>query len=227
MWENADRGEPEFRANGWKLVVKSGDQGVRMLTCRDSLVASSVRLWLADGRLGPCREHYLRGDALHLSFPDTSAEPIAIDLVLTPIEADQGQLILESVISLRTSLLDSHPVVELQLGAGDPLQPRWDVQPWGQATGCGAALWLQPRGAAAGEGGRVSTSVFCDERDRVSLDRPSLAERGCLRFFGDFLEKGVIRKVQPWWVWSDGTVLPQQAEQIAHRLAARPLPLAS
>lgn len=227
MWENADRGEPEFRANGWKLAVKTDDQGVRMLVCRDGLVASSVRLWLTNSRLPPCSERYLRGDALHLSFPDTAAEPIALDLVLTAIEADQEQLILESVISLRTSLLDSHPTVELQLGAGHPLHPRWGDRPWSQVNDSGSALWFQPRPALPSEGPRVATSVFCDDRDRVSLDGAALAEQGNLRFFGDFLEKGVIRKVQPWWVWSNGTVAPQRAEQIAHKLAARPLPLAS
>jgi len=227
MWENADRGEPEFRANGWKLVVRSDDQGARMLVCREGLVASSARLGLAGSRLGPCSERYLRGDALHLSFADTASEPIAIDLVLTAIEADQGLLILESVISLRTSLLDSHPAVELQLGAGHPLHPRWGDRPWSQVADSGSTLWLQAQPSLPGEGPRVAASVFCDDRDRVSIDAPALIERGDLRFFGDFLEKGVIRKVQPWWVWSNGPVAPHLAEQIGHRLAARPLPLAS
>ncbi len=227
MWENADRGEPEFRANGWKLVVRTDEHGAWMLICRDGLVATSARLWLAETRLGPCSERYVRGDALHLSFPDTAAEPVAIDLVLTPIEADQGHLILESVISLRTSLLDSHPAVELQLGAGHPLRPRWGDRPWSQVANSGSTLWLRSRPSPPAEGPRVSASVFCDDRDRVSIDGPALAEQGSLRFFGDFLEKGVIRKVQPWWVWSNGPIAPDLANQVARRLAARPLPLAN
>ncbi len=227
MWENADRGEPEFRANGWKLVVRPDEQGARMLVCRDGLVATSARLWLADHSLGPCSERYLRGDALHLCFADTTSQPVAIDLVLTAIEADQDHLILESVISLRTSLLDSHPAVELQLGAGHPQRPRWGERPWSPVADNGATLWLRSQPAPADEGPRVSASVFCDDRDRVSIDSTALTEHGSLRFFGDFLEKGVIRKVQPWWVWSTGAITPDFADQLGQRLASRPLPLAS
>ena len=50
-----------------------------------------------------------------------------------------------------------------------------------------------------------------------------------LRLFGEFLEKGVIRKARPWILISQAKQEPSDAElqAIWQRLASRPLPLAS
>jgi hypothetical protein len=225
MWENPKPGEAEFRANGWKLVVRTTQQGVDLLACRDGLGASSARLWLPQTEFTACRESFIRGDALHLALSDTATEPIGLDLTLMAVEADESSLILELVISLATSLLDSHPAVELQVGAGQPGHLCWDDTPWVPLEDSGAAVWLQAHLNPPGDDPKIVTSVLCDDRDRLSLDSQGLADAGRLRFFGDFLEKGVIRKVQPWLVWSGGGVPVRSRALIAGQLANRPLPL--
>jgi hypothetical protein len=227
MWKNPDRGASEFRANGWRLVVKFDPQGVRLLTCRDTLVATAAQISLPQLTLPACCERYIRGDALHLVFSDTATETIGVELVLMPVEAEQDHLVLESVISLKTSLLDSYPAVELQVGAGHPGHPRWATTRWEPALATATALSVRAQRGPAAEGPRVQTTIWCDDRDQRSLNTQLLTDAGRLCFFGDFLEKGVIRRVQPWWVWSQGQVSFSAAARIAAQLAARPLPLAS
>ncbi len=230
MWENPKRGEAEFRANGWKLIVEADERGVRLLTSRQRLGATMARIWLPQIALAGCCESFIRGDALHLSLSGTQTEPVGLDLVLMAVEADEDLLILESVLSLNTSLLDSHPAVELQVTTGQEQHGRSDVghppgndARWTSIMDEGSAIWLHAQPHQ--ENQQVTTSVLCDERDRLSLDRQRVAEGGPIRFFGDFLEKGVIRKVQPWWVWSHRPISPQLAARIAGQLAVRPLPL--
>jgi hypothetical protein len=177
--------------------------------------------------LPPCSDCYIRGDALHISFPISQAHPIGLELVIMAIEADQQILVVESVIGLHTSLLDSHPNLQFEVGAGHPGFPLWGRVGWEQIFADGNSIWLRASGRSLLEGPGVSTSLLCDRRDLSSLSSSDGEKATAVRFFGDFLEKGVIRKVQPWWVWSNGQLAKRKADTIAHYLAARPLALSS
>jgi hypothetical protein len=230
MWEITGKGCAEFRANGWKLVVTSGEPnvgGIRLLACRDDLVGASGRVSVQGYELPPCSECYIRGDALHISFPVSLSHPIGLELVMMAIEADQRTFVVESVIGIHTSLLDSHPKLQLEVGAGHPGFPAWGRVGWEQSAEQGNWTWMRADPRPLGDGPSVSTCLLCDDRDLSSLVPASEQARTAVEFFGDFLEKGVIRKVQPWWVWSHGPLANRKASQIARHLSARPLALSN
>jgi hypothetical protein len=247
MWESLEHGGAEFRTNGWKLVVEPTAQAVDFRVSREGMDDSAARVWLPQSNFAPYGERFIRGDELHLSLSDrgtdfagavstdtnrtdsesTDTEPIALELVLMAIEADEELLVLESVVSLTTSLLDSYPAVELQLGRVGAADPGWSDAAWSVCDNTALATYLTGRSSQIGFKPVVSTSLLCGDRDRVSLDAGALADRGTVRFFGDFLEKGVIRKVQPWWLWSCEPLYPRAVARIAEQLARRPLPLTS
>jgi hypothetical protein len=230
MWEIIGKGSAEFRANGWKLVVTSGEPnvgGIRLLSCREDLVGASARIAVPGYELPPCGECYIRGDALHISFPLSQSNPLGLELVMTAIEADQRIFVVESVIGIHTSLLDSHPKLQLEVGAGHPGFPAWGRVGWEESVDEGNWVWMRAAGRRAAEGPGVSTCLLCDHRDLSSLAPASVENETAIRFFGDFLEKGVIRKVQPWWVWSNGPIANRKASEIARYLAARPLALSN
>jgi len=230
MWEISGAGSAEFRTNGWKLVVTCGEPevgGIRLLSCREDLVGAAAKMAVPGFDLPPCGECYIRGDALHISFPVSQANPIGLELVMMAIEADQQMLVVESVVGLHTSLLDSHPSLQLEVGAGHPGFPLWGRVGWEQIVADGDSIWLRATGRSSMEGPGVSTLLLCDRRDLSSLSSVDDDKCNGVRFFGDFLEKGVIRKVQPWWVWSNGQLSKRRADTIAHHLAARPLALSN
>jgi hypothetical protein len=230
MWEISGKGSAEFRANGWKLVVTSGEPrigGVRLLCCREDLVGASARIGVPGCELPPCSECYIRGDALHISFPIDQSNPIGLELVMMAIEADQQMLVVESVVGLHTSLLDSHPNLQFEVGAGHPGFPTWGRVGWEKLSDQDDWVWMRAAVRQAAEGPSVSTALLCDDRDLSSLATGDAKENTGVRFFGDFLEKGVIRKVQPWWVWSNGPLNDRKAGEIARCLASRPLALSN
>ncbi|HBJ38375.1 MAG TPA: hypothetical protein DDZ51_27210 [Planctomycetaceae bacterium] len=230
MWEISGKGSAEFRANGWKLVVTSGEpkvDGIRLLSCREDLVGASARIAVPGYELPPCGECYIRGDALHISFPLSQTNPIGLELVMIAIEADQRTFVVESVIGIHTSLLDSHPNLQLEVGSGHPGFPVWGRVGWEKLIDDGNWAWMRADARHSGEGPGVSTCLLCDHRDLTSLSPERQGSSTSVRFFGDFLEKGVIRKVQPWWVWSNGEVPSRKAREIARYLSSRPLALSN
>lgn len=230
MWEISGNGSAEFRANGWKLVVTSGEPqaaGVRLLVCREDLVSASARIGVPGYELPPGSESYIRGDGLHISFPLSESNPIGLELVLMAIEADQQMFVVESVIGIHTSLLDSHPDLNLEVGAGHPGFPIWGRVGWQHFADDGDWVWMRAAARNPGEGPAVATSILCDHRDFSSLAPAKSEPSNAVQFFGDFLEKGVIRKVQPWWIWSNGPLADRKASQIGRYLSVRPLPLSN
>lgn len=230
MWEISGQGTAEFRTNGWKLVVADNvpdSGGVRLLACREGLIGASARILVPEYPLPPCNECYIRGDALHMVFPISATDPVGLELVMTAIEADQDLMIVESVIGLHTSLLDSHPKLEMELGVGHPGFPIWGRNAWEKFTESPDWVWMRAGQPNPKDGPTVSASLLCDRRDLSSLLTSDQETVPSVQFFGDFLEKGVIRKVQPWWVWSNGPLQPRRANAIARYLAARPLALSN
>jgi hypothetical protein len=235
MWVSPEPGMAQFRANGWKLAVTaeistvggSRISAVRIMVCRDGLVGASAQICLPGIELPPVSDSFIRGDAFHLSFAELPDHPIGLDLVLLGVEADEEQLVFESVMSINTLLLDSWPQLELRIGTGHPGQPRWGEVPLIVLDETDSVRWWYAQPRLAGLGANVATHLACEARDLGSLD-PSLPADPCrLRFFGDFLEKGVIRRISPWWVWSNGMIPRSTGDRLAAQLQSRPLPLGS
>lgn len=230
MWEIVEQGIAEFRTNGWKLVVASGEPhvgGIRLLACREEVVGATARIAVSDYSLPSCDECYIRGDALHLSFSLSDEHPIGLEVVLMAIEADQQVLAVESVVGIHTWKLDSHPSLVLELGSGHPGFPVWGGASWERLADQREGVWMRGTGYGTVAGPRVSTQLLCDHRDLDSLQSTDTEGASSVQFFGDFLEKGVIRKVQPWWVWSTGQLPRERLARLAGNLARRPLALSN
>ncbi len=187
-------------------------------------------------------EAFVRGDELHLGYPQVDGAAgdgaYSVEVVCRVVESEVikgrgGRLVTEWTISIQTSRLESHPM--LDLGARGSrirrLTPTDRLSTFGrgpgaveaaplstgsrEATGAREAteLWEEvagtedaDRGArraapiTAVSGGEASVAVLLDPRDYPwTLD---LSDDHGLRqrLFGDFLEKGVIRKARPWVV---------------------------
>lgn len=195
--------------------------------------AAEATVRLPGYRLPACGDCFIRGEELHLSFPVADDDRVGLHLVLLAIEAGPQQLVIESVLGVHTELLESFPELHLSApdAAGTSGSPPADGetatviwQPAASAKQAAAAADSPPH---SGGTQPLATTVLCDLRDRSSLAADWTAAEPAVRFWGDFLEKGVIRKVQPWWVWSTQPPSSQAIQQIAEQLADRPLPLVS
>lgn len=234
MWEIPAPGKAEFRANGWRLTVlassssPSPEPGIEQLAlqvARDGDGTAVARLRLPGIALAGDGEQFVCGDELHLHFPESDRHPIGVQMVLMPIEIDQRILVVESVISVNTSLWDSHPAVEVEFAGGASTGP--GSQPaqlhHGRNADGRVCWWLSDHPSSA-----VATGLLCDARDFNSIDPSATVEQSTVvRFLGGFLEKGVIRRIQPWWIWSQGPITETARRRVANQLAARPLPLSS
>ncbi len=218
MWELDADHCAKFRVSDWMLDVVTRGDGLELSASSSHGASLGGQIQLAGLLLPPVTESYVRGDELHLIMPQTDGCDVGIELALTVIRADFHLFVLETVISLQTQWLDLYPRVELSTGLKNSASNRWQMTP------SGSSRWYDPSQKIANEHSRFA--VLVDPRDRFSIDESQAGDQR-LSFFGDFMEKGVIRKVQPWWVWSIEEIVPIVRQQLAKELSARPLPLAT
>jgi hypothetical protein len=232
MWQKQSASHYRFHADAWCLDVQAGSRGItaQMVVAKGS--PESLAIELDGGFLPPLKDSFLRGSDLHLNLPQddlpaqagsfaaASTQPGAIqagmtqaglEAVLSVLRSDADVLVLEAAIGLQTQWLDVHPAVRVQLPFG------------GTAVMSERGSSLVVRNQDSGVSRTASLVVLIDERDRWSVT-PSTTDG--VRFFGDFMEKGVIRKVQPWFVWSRRVIDEAFLETLLASLGSRPLPLA-
>jgi hypothetical protein len=215
MWEQENDSDACFRVSGWSLRAQCRPAGLRLITSHDRSGDRTGEISFINRELPTLTESFIRGDELHLSMPQEDGNEAGIDVELLVIQADRDYLIVESTLSLQTLWLDAHPAIRLKL-AGDDLITC-------HSKGTSRVYWGSEQGVASDS---LHVSVFVDERDQLSINATG-DNSECLQFFGDFMEKGVIRKVQPWWVWTCRPLNDSQIYEIANSLAKRPLPLTS
>jgi hypothetical protein len=229
MWNQGALGVASWHVGDWRLRTSIAADGVHMfVSCHGSDEAQGEITF--PGKPFPrVREMYVRGDELHLVLPqEPEADSLAangtiagLEVVLLPILSDADTLVIESTLSIQTQWLDVEPTLSLRLPTNGPTFKRsfpssmfiasQAASPHGQLP----AVCLAPQ-----------ASLLVDARDLSSLV-PHHSNDGQVEFFGDFMEKGVIRKVQPWWIWSKLSLSDRDIENLADQLSNRPLPLAS
>lgn len=193
-WRVDDAFCPLEIVHGSGLLLGSEDCGVR-LTASD------------DGSFPELRDQFVRGDELHLGFPQADPHEFGLRLCIRGLEGNASGPSFELMVSIQTTWLDSRPTVDLSatgtLGdVGDG-----DASFTFENDNGHSAILLGPHDAPF-------TSV-------VPTDGTSK-----LRLFGQFLEKGVIRRARPWILFGKQGVTADEIEKSAARLAASPLPLA-
>ncbi len=189
-----------------------------------------IALVPVDGNpLPEASEQYVRGGRYFINYPQGDGR-YAIRLALEPIESDERFIVLEATISIQTNLLDSHPMLDL-VAEGNQVESydqaiEGDVASWSSTAhskSTGAPSITLVRGDSA------STAVLLGPHDGPFTSDRSNEHRLCLRLFGDFLEKGVIRTARPWFVVNrSGEPVEAGRLQPWHdRLCKSPVPLSS
>ncbi len=216
MWDILNHGRASFRVSGWHFQVSRSADGIEVAVSQDDSTVSRSIVSLAGEPLPELQDSFIRGDELHWSMPPTSVDDAGVDLVFLIVKANRDQLVVESTIAIETLSLDSFPQVDIApSGDGSLFNQR-------QLT---ADIYSWQRNGANDDQPAIDVSIFVDERDQASVDPAKITGRS-IPFFADFMEKGVIRKVQPWWVFSCDGLSGSQQGQLAVELSARPLPLA-
>jgi hypothetical protein len=208
----------------WCFDLRGGRFGIALLDSdglREGLSQDSGRLAALspvdqDVLPGVC-EQFVRGDELHLTYPQGEGV-YELRIALRPIETTENRLTVEATIAIQTDRLDTHPKIDL-IAAGR------------------AIAFHVPAERVSTEGESAPISVASDANHAVGIllghqDSPFTTNCSTdsllkLRLFGDFLEKGVIRKARPWIVVSRNADPPSMTdlESRWRELCASPLPL--
>jgi len=199
----------------WMIDARGGHDGIRFRLGDQSvaLVPSG------EAPLPVLDEQFVRGDELHLAFPqDGGGSDFGFRVVIRPvlipaIPIDGQRIAIELMVSVETSLLDTHPTLDLIAPAGGEVQNLTMHDPEGD-------LYL-----ARDDAGEVD--VLLGPQDAGFTSRVDEAGKLRLRLFGEFLEKGVIRRARPWLILnrSEQPVPESGREQAWRLLGESPVPL--
>lgn len=219
MWTTDELGIARWQDDRWhwRLDARGGKHGVHFVDVAPGRKSdSSSRFALApvnQQRLPAIGEQFVRGDQLHLTFPQGDGV-FEMRLVLQAIESSPQRFVLEATVAIQTDRLDTHPKVDLEAAC-------CRSAPNNRTDGQTAAA------ISSGVGDEGSISLLLGPHDRPFTTDHSSDAMLKLRLFGDFLEKGVIRKARPWIVLGRGDTRYQQAEldELLQRLSDSPLPL--
>ncbi|MDM4016863.1 hypothetical protein [Roseiconus lacunae] len=169
-------------------------------------------------------EQFVRTNELHWSFSQAEGNEFGYRLVVRPVEipgwiATAKRVAFEWIVSVQTSLLDSHPTIDLVLPPSGGKSAK--VM---EFSDLGAMAFLT-------EIDDLRVAVILGGRDAPFTEVIPHDAGTRLRLFGQFLEKGVIRRARPWVLiertpTSDGQPLDEQTlRNAAEALTASPLPL--
>ena len=191
-------GDAPFRVSGGPSVSKNLKQ------------TEICRFCGVDESLPPAVEEFIRGNEFHVRAPQKDGA-FGVRMTFESIATDFDVSILEVTVAVQTSLLDSHPMVDLIVD-GD------------HSTGDQSST-DSPSISVVGLGDS-EVAVLLDRHDSPFTANRSDADGLKLRLFGDFLEKGVIRKARPWLVYAPtGKLEAKQLQALLDQLNNSPLPL--
>ncbi len=200
----------------WCVEARGGSFGVSILDSGDSISGDSISTegdsarqasespspWVSFtpvdlDQLPAVGEQFVRGNELHLAYPQCEGV-YELRLVLKPIESRRRCLVLQASVAIQTDRLDSYPKLDVDVvcDAIRTLGPAESVGDGGSDVGFG------PGSISVATSREHSVSVLLGPRDSPFTTNHSLDSRLRLRLFGDFLEKGVIRKATVWIVIS-------------------------
>ena len=219
MWITDQLGVASWNGAGapWKVDASGGD------AIRIGPEDAEVQLQPVDEmNLPKADEQFIRGDRWNVNYPQADHHH-ALRIAFEAIETTADSLLLEVTLSVQTDLLDSHPKIDIHVN-GDSvgrvcLPP--DTLSTGSQSGSAPVTIAQTENRC--------TAIFLGPHDSPFTTDLSSSGALRLRLFGEFLEKGVIRKARPWILFSRSANPPDESHlhAIWQRLASRPLPLAS
>ncbi|MEO1617160.1 MAG: hypothetical protein AAFV88_15015 [Planctomycetota bacterium] len=200
-------------AMAWRLDARGGEHSIQL--GGDS---HSVQLTSSDENALPLlQEQFVRGDELHLAFPQVEGvNDFGFNLVFRPIassESESTARVLECLVSIQTTLLDLEPTIDIVVPEADGSRLA-DVEAEGVATSFSGNLF--------------SGAVLLGRHDAPFTSVDVSNKQTTFRLFGEFLEKGVIRRARPWLVLesrANQTCSEPFLQSLLKELQASPLPL--
>lgn len=243
MWTVRDRSELEA-VNESELLVGHITEGGHDWVCRatggtngislgdpDGLLHVSVRdssqkvlnqtapgdQALGDAMLPVAGEQFVKLDQWKIDFPQTTGE-YSLRLSIRVVESTATRCVLEPTFSIQTSLLDTHPTLDLK-SVGGTVKHRVLTA---STTDESVSVWTI---AFAGSAGMIA--VLLGPHDAPLTTDQSSEDKIQLQLFGEFLEKGVIRKARPWVILdrSETGITANDLASLADALCQTPLPL--
>ncbi|MFK8113349.1 MAG: hypothetical protein AB8B91_14185 [Rubripirellula sp.] len=227
MWTTDQLGLAVWKQDdsAWYIDARGGDAGIGVVGSADGFAAKSRYvsfLPVDEHKLPAAAEQYVRGNQWHVNYPQDDSS-YALRLAFEAIETEADSIVLEVTISLQTDLLDLHPKLDVEVLCQD-IDSFVPTDQYGgdEVAGAGSAP------ISLAKNPKYSTSVLLGPHDSPFTTNHSSDMALRLRLFGDFLEKGVIRKARPWIKISRDSSLPKEADLEAcwMRLCESPLPLA-
>lgn len=222
MWTTENLGLAQWSeaASTWNVDARGGKNPVTLSNAEINDGRPLFQLCAVDGALPTASEQFTRQRSWHVNYPQEE-QSYALRLAMKPIESTPTLLVMEMTISLQTDLLDSHPTLDLDVDCHSidsvvPSDPTGDDM----VPASGSA----PISIASSDG--HSVSILLGPHDSPFTTNHSTDSRLRLRLFGDFLEKGVIRKARPWIVVGQQSPTENELIELWNQLCKSPLPLA-
>ena len=205
----------------WGFDARGG-HAIQMATTDDMSESSLVRLRPVDQTNHPdAGEQFIRGKSWNVNYPQRDGGH-ALRIAFEPIESTANTLLLQTTISIQTDLLDTNPKLDVEV-ATDSIDSF--ATHGSQSKGSSDDHGCPPVSIARGPNGFIAVLLGPhDSPFTTNLSTPSSMR---LRLFGEFLEKGVIRKAKPWILIDRSGQSPdrQQLETHWQQLRDSPLPL--
>ncbi|TWU42417.1 hypothetical protein [Novipirellula artificiosorum] len=222
MWKTNELGHAAWQDHGttWWFDARGGEHGIAIGMAPDPQFAARFRAVEHD-TMPSAAEQFVRGDQWHVVLPQQT-ESYSLRLAFQPIRGNSDRMLFEVTVSLETSLLDTQPMLEL-LASGKAL----DSIGVPESLGAPADQGCPPISIATGPTGSIAVLLGPHDYPFTTDETTDAGLR--LRLFGQFLEKGVIRKARPWILITRSGDQPSHDElrQIYRELADSPLPLTS
>lgn len=226
MWTTDQLGRAAWENEGssWYVDARGGEFGIGVVSGSDGFEQSQQDFSLCpvdQDVLPNAGEQFVRGNEWHVNYPQANSS-YALRLAFATIASSKDSWLLEVTISVQTDLLDLHPKVDLEVMCLDidsfvPTNPHGDEE----VIGSGSAPISLAKNAQS------STGVLLGPHDSPFTTNHSSDSLLRLRLFGDFLEKGVIRKARPWLAFNRQAepTSEQELESYWRQLCDSPLPL--
>lgn len=223
MWTINAMGRAEWRSAGavWSIDARGGVHGIGADAADDPIGGAVAFAPVEHDDFPVADEQFVRGDQWHVNYPQ-GTHSYALRLQLTPIVTTPARLVMEACLSIQTDLLDSNPTIDVDAPCNDidSMNPDNAIDDT-EVTGIGSA----PISIAKSSGHTVA--VLLGPHDAPFTTNHSTDTRLRLRLFGEFLEKGVIRRARPWIVIDRSGKIPTGDEltTLWRQLVESPLPL--
>ncbi|MEM9365240.1 MAG: hypothetical protein AAGD07_04530 [Planctomycetota bacterium] len=156
-------------------------------------------------------DDFQRDSEWHFSCPQSheanGSGTFGVNLVVSHLSSEANAVVIELILSVQTSLLDSEPTLDFQLRSDVPVTARANNAI--HTAVIGSQRW----------------SILLGPHDAPFTSNHSTSHDLRLRLFGEFMEKGVIRKARPWLVVQSTGDTATDLDEILQRLTESPLPL--